>query len=262
MRISRSDFDGKKTANIAICRHCKKKYWELLPACPYCGTSSSSVSEDGGTVSFIDPRQKMRISPSWFYYFFIVLSVFLGILIILHDIFFNIVNDIDISVMTYQYKLRILFWILFPIHQLMFCYWIYVHHVALKDNLRVMPKLSSKWAVSLFIPVLNLYFPKALVSEIEDTMYNLKVRDLKIRFVGVWWFFQVIAYLYLLVSSYINFQNKMFWIVVVCELCWGIALLFQSIMIHNFQTATEGMARKHSPHSMSSSRERNSRHAR
>ena len=144
----------------------------------------------------------------------------------------------------------------------MFCYWIYVHHAALKDNLRVMPKLSSKWAVSLFIPVLNLYFPKALVSEIEDTMYNLRVRDLKIRFVGVWWFFQVIAYLYLLVSSYINFENKMFWIVVVCELCWGIALLFQSIMIHNFQTATEGIARKHGSHSMNSSRERSSRHAR
>lgn len=256
------DSNRISAASSASCRHCKKKYWELLPACPYCGTSSSSVSENGESISFIDPRQKMRITPSWFYYFFIILSVFLGILIILHDIFFNIINGIDLSALMYQFKLKIIFWILYPIHQLMFCYWIYVHHAALKDNLRVMPKLSSKWAVSLFIPVLNLYFPKALVSEIEDTMYNLKVRDLKIRFVGVWWFFQVIAYLYLLVSSYIDFENELFWIVVICELCWGVALLFQSILIHNFQTAMEGISRKHGSRSLNSSRERSSRRER
>ena len=218
-----SEFGGNN------CRRCGKSYWDKLPACPYCGSinhiESASDFGDSSADSKVDPRNAMKLIGNNFYYIFLGLSLLCTILVFIHDLPENLASNISYSFLEFQNKTRYWFWILYTIQQIMFCYWLMTEYNAL-SSLRIGKKYNGLLAWTTFIPLVNLFFPQAMVQELEDRLYNVQVRRINIRFVPIWWFFQCIAYLYLAGTMFglLNFLDDpgLFWVIIVIELCWGV----------------------------------------
>lgn len=192
----------------------------------------------------------MRLLNTTFYYIIILLSVVCGILIIAHDVVANILTDVDLDTLILQAKLRVAFWIVFIIQQIMFCYWLMAHYNAL-SSLHITKRFSGLMAWTEFIPLLNLYFPQSMVSELEDRLYYLHVKRINVRFVPVWWFFQSIAFIYLDSSCFFSFWKELPWLTIVMELIWGVAIFCQGYMLFGFmeavQSKSKGIHERHRP---------------
>lgn len=236
------------------CRRCGRSYWEQLPACPYCGsTNRGSASNDleGMTTKKVDPRNAMKLISNNFYYIFLGLSIICALLVIIHDIPENVSSQFSESFQSLQTNTRVLFWILYIIQQIMFCYWLMTEYNAL-SSLRINKRFNGALAWTTFIPLANLYFPQAMVQELEDRLYYLQVPRINIRFVPIWWFFQCIAYLYMLGLScgLLNFLDDpgLFWLVVIIELCWAVAIFCQGYLLYGFMSSvnTVGNSRRRS----------------
>lgn len=231
------------------CRRCGRGYWEQLPACPYCGSSNRSVSSNNfeETTKKIDPRNVMKLISNNFYYIFLGISIICALLVIIHDIPENISNQFSEGFISLQTKTRFLFWILYIIQQVMFCYWLMTEYNAL-SSLHINKRFSGALAWTTFIPLANLYFPQAMVQELEDRLYYLQVPRINIRFVPIWWFFQCIAYLYMLIpESLLGFLDDpdLFWIVVIIELCWAVAIFCQGYLLYGFMSSINTVGNGH-----------------
>lgn len=250
-----------------VCRHCGKNYWESLPACPYCGFGNRErLSSDEPQSTIVDPRKYMKLLSNNFYYVFLFLSAICTIIVFIHDLPENITNNLGDSFVDLQSATRELFWFLYIIQQIMFCYWLMKHYDAL-SSLRIRKRFSSLMAWTTFIPLLNLYFPQAMVQELEDRLYNLKVPRLNIRFVPIWWFFQSIAFLYMLDYNDYLAKNGLFWLAIVLELIWAVAIFCQGYLLYGFMSAMNSVrsnSRRHASRerSSSSSSARRARHRR
>lgn len=250
------------------CRHCGRNYWEKLSSCPYCGASNTT---GGGTLdtsssnSFVDPRNNMRLLGNSFYYLFLLLSLICGVLIIVHDVIENVVTHYDSDAILFQTKTRIIFWVIYIIQQIMFCFWLMIHYNAL-STLHIRKRFSGILAWTTFIPVVNLYFPQAMVKELWDRLYYLKIPNINIRFVPIWWFFQCIAFIYLITSSLFSFWNDYFFLTVIAEIIWGIAIFCQGYLLFGFNSSINTVGHRHARSSrvtsMNSAAERRARHRR
>ena len=234
------------------CRRCGRSYWELLPACPYCGSTNrgaSSADTFETSAKPMDPRKAMKLISDNFYYIFLAFSMICAVLVVIHDIPENISNHFSDAFQSLQTKTRVLFWVIYLIQQAMFCHWLTTEYNAL-SSLRIRKRCNSALAWTTFIPLANLYFPQAMVQELEDRLYYLQVPRVNIRFVPIWWFFQCIAYLYMLGTSLglLGFLNNpdMFWLVVIIELCWAVAIFCQGCLLYGFMSAvnTVGQGRR------------------
>ena len=254
-----------------VCRHCGKNYWESLPACPYCGFGNRErLSSDEPQSTIVDPRKYMKLLSNNFYYVFLFLSTICAILIFIHDVPENMANNFGDKFENFQRTTRYFGWILDIIQQIMFCYWLMKHYEAL-SSLRIRKRFSSLMAWTTFIPLLNLYFPQAMVQELEDRLYTLKVPRLNIRFVPIWWFFQSIAFLYMLacvcnLDEYL-IENGLLWLIIVIELIWAVAIFCQGYLLYGFMSAMNSVrsnSRRHASRerSSSSSSARRARHRR
>lgn len=232
----------RENTTVDGCRHCGHSYWEKLPACPYCGTTNrktSSGSFNGEKANFVDARNSMKLSSNNFYYVFLTLSIFIGVIIVFHDVVENILNDVDTFFIKLQNETRKICWVAILVQQIMFCYWLMIHYNAL-SSLHINKRFNGLLAWTNFIPYLNFYFPQAMVRELEDRLFYLKVPYLHIRFVPVWWFFQSIAFFYLC-TPFFSFWRDYFWTTIVAECIWGVAFICQGIMLFNFGNAVNSV---------------------
>lgn len=236
-RVSRNR-STRENASGNGCRHCGSNYWERLPACPYCGTTNRQQSSDpleSSSTGFVDPRNSMKLCGTSFYYIFLALSLFIGAIIVFHDVVENIMVNVSPDIQKFQENTRQVAWVAIFIQQIMFCYWLMVNYNALA-TLHIRKRFPGLLAWTNFIPYLNFYFPQTMVQELEDRLYYVKVPNLNIRFVPVWWFFQSIAYFYLC-TPFFSFWTDYFWTTIVAECIWGIAFICQGIMLFNFGNA-------------------------
>lgn len=231
----------------------------VLPTLQHAPGGGGTVSAD---ASLVDPRNKMRLFGHPFYYIFLLLSVVCGALIIVHDVIENIVTHYDTDAILFQTKTRIVFWIIYVIQQVMFCVWLMAHYNAL-STLHIRKRFTGLLAWTTFIPLVNLYFPQAMVKELWDRLYYLKVPRINIRFVPVWWFFQCIAFIYLLTDNWFAFWNDYFFLTVIAEIIWGVAIFCQGYLLFGFDSAvnTTGRQRAGSRHA-STGTDRMARHRR
>ena len=251
--VARHRKDGSLSQSGHVCGHCGNSYWDLLPACPYCGSINKGCQSEGSRFgesqpAFADCRKAMHLFSNNFYYVFLLLSFFCAIIIFIHDVPENMINHLGGIFESFQRKTQYLFWILYPIQQIMFSYWLMKHYDAL-SSLRIRKRFSSMMAWTTFIPILNLYYPQAMVQELEDRLYYLRVPRLNIRFVPIWWFFQSIVYLYMLFSVFGVYgwlaDNGLFWLVIVIELIWGVAILCQGYLLYGFMSSVYSGVSRH-----------------
>lgn len=224
----------------------------------------------GGTAdlspkTFVDPRNSMRLLGNSFYYLFLLLSIICGVLIIVHDIVENVATHFDTDAILFQAKTRIVFWIIYIVQQIMFSFWLMTHYNAL-SSLHIRKRFSGLLAWTTFIPIANLYFPQAMVKELWDRLYYLKVPNINIRFVPIWWFFQCIAFIYLLTCNWFSFWNDYFFLTVIAEIIWGIAIFCQGYLLFGFNSSVNTVGRRRYGSGRTSSRdsaaERRARHRR
>lgn len=231
------------------CRHCGQPYWDRLPACPYCGTVNRTSGNDSfgaERLSLVDPRKFMKLCSNNFYYIFLGISLLLAFIIAFHDIVENMLNNVNPDFIELQRKTYKLAWILIPVQTIIFCYWLMVHYNALA-RLHIHKRLGGWLAWSNFVPVVNLYFPQAMVQELMDRLYYVRVSRINIRFVPVWWFFQAIANFYLtLVYITPSFMDRItgdyFWFVIVLEIIWAIAISCQGFLLFDFNKAINSVS--------------------
>lgn len=94
------------------CRRCGRSYWELLPACPYCGSTNrgaSSADTFETSAKPMDPRKAMKLISDNFYYIFLAFSMICAVLVVIHDIPENISNHFSDAFQSLQTKTRVLF---------------------------------------------------------------------------------------------------------------------------------------------------------
>lgn len=181
----------------------------------------------------------MKLIANNYYYIFLGLSLILALLIAIFYLPEVTVKNLGFSCDEFQSKVRGYFFTVYPIHAIMFCYWLMTEYNAL-SSLRIRRRFSGIMAWSTFIPLLNLYFPQAMVQELEDRLYYVQVRRINIRFVPIWWFFQCIAYLWELgqvfgMADYL--MNHAYWLIIVLDLCVAVALVCQGYLLYGFMLA-------------------------
>lgn len=230
-----SDFQSEHHSSMITCHRCNSLFFSRLMFCPYCGSRNQNIDEDQPSM---DIRAKFRLCSSAFYSIFTIISISCAILVVIHDVFCNIINNFG-NVSIFMAKVRVCFYVLYLIQTIMFCHWAYTHHSGL-HAIKFSGKIHSGWAWLMFIPVLNLYFPEVVVKNLERTLFNIGIRDINIRTVATWWPLQIITNLYLIISSFIPATGGWFYLIVLCELFWACSIVAQALILIGFQ---KGMAK-------------------
>ena len=128
------------------CRRCGRSYWELLPACPYCGSTNrgaSSADTFETSAKPMDPRKAMKLISDNFYYIFLAFSMICAVLVVIHDIPENISNHFSDAFQSLQTKTRVLFWVIYLIQQAMFCHWLTTEYNALSSRRYTYSRISE-----------------------------------------------------------------------------------------------------------------------